>query len=70
MTTGTIAPVSVDKALSVQINPNTPSLTTLVVMGILMAVFHGKEKSKVGTNTGTIIHWARELPTNDRRSNT
>ena len=32
MTTGTIAPVSVDKALSVQINPNTPSLTTLVIM--------------------------------------
>ena len=32
MTTGTIAPVSVDRALSVQINPNTPSLTTLVVM--------------------------------------
>ena len=32
MTTGTIAPVSVDKALSVQINPNTPSLTTLVVI--------------------------------------
>ena len=32
MTTGTIAPVSVDKALSVQVNPNTPSLTTLVIM--------------------------------------
>ena len=32
MTTGTIAPVSVDKALSVQINPNTPSLTTLIIM--------------------------------------
>lgn len=32
MTTGTISPVSVDKALSVQINPNTPSLTTLVIM--------------------------------------
>jgi len=34
MTTGTIAPVSVDKALSVQINPNTPSLTTLVVIRV------------------------------------
>ena len=32
MTTGTIAPVSVDKALSVQVNPNTPSLTTLIIM--------------------------------------
>ena len=32
MTTGTISPVSVDKALSVQINPNTPSLTTLIIM--------------------------------------
>ncbi|BCU94007.1 MAG: hypothetical protein CM15mV3_2930 [Caudoviricetes sp.] len=32
MTTGTIAPVSVEGALSVQINPNTPSLTTLVIM--------------------------------------
>ena len=34
MTTGTIAPVSVDKALSVQINPNTPSLTTLIIMRV------------------------------------
>jgi len=32
MTTGTISPVSVDKALSIQVNPNTPSLTTLVIM--------------------------------------
>ena len=32
MTTGTIAPVSVDKGFEVQINPNTPSLTTLVIM--------------------------------------
>jgi len=32
MTTGTISPTSVDKALSVQINPNTPSLTTLIIM--------------------------------------
>ena len=32
MTTGTIAPTSVDKALSVQVNPNTPSLTTLIIM--------------------------------------
>ena len=32
MTTGTIAPVSVDKALSVQINANTPSVTTLIIM--------------------------------------
>lgn len=35
MTTGTISPVSVDKALSVQINPNTPSLTTLIVIRAL-----------------------------------
>lgn len=35
MTTGTIAPVSVDKALSVQINPNTPSITTLIVIRAL-----------------------------------
>lgn len=34
MTTGTIAPVSVDRALSVQINPNTPSLTTLIIMRV------------------------------------
>ena len=32
MTTGTISPISVDKALSVQVNPNTPSLTTLIIM--------------------------------------
>lgn len=32
MTTGTVNPVSVDRALSVQINPNTPSLTTLIIM--------------------------------------
>jgi len=35
-----------------------------------MAVFYGKEKSKVGTNTGTIIHWARQLPTNDPEDQT
>ena len=35
-----------------------------------MAVFYSKEKSKVGTNTGTIIHWARELPTNDPEDQT
>lgn len=26
-----------------------------------MAVFYNREKSKIGTNTGSIIHWARQL---------
>lgn len=34
MTTGTVAPVSVDRALSVEVNPNTPSLTTLIIMRV------------------------------------
>lgn len=32
MTTGTVAPISVPQALSVQINPNTPSLVSIVVI--------------------------------------
>ena len=30
-----------------------------------MAVFYNREKSKIGTTTGTIIHWSRELTSND-----
>lgn len=30
-----------------------------------MAVFYSREKSKVGTSTGTIIHWSRQLTTTD-----
>lgn len=30
-----------------------------------MAVFYGREKSKIGTNTGTIINWSRQLGSND-----
>jgi len=30
-----------------------------------MAVFYNREKSKVGTNTGTIINWSRQLGSND-----
>ena len=32
MTTGNIQPINVDRALSVQINPNTPSLVTLYII--------------------------------------
>jgi hypothetical protein len=30
-----------------------------------MAVFYNREKSKVGTLTGTIINWSKQLPSND-----
>lgn len=30
-----------------------------------MAVFYSREKSKVGTNTGTIINWSRQLTSTD-----
>jgi len=30
-----------------------------------MAVFYNREKSKVGTNTGSIINWSRQLLSND-----
>ena len=30
-----------------------------------MAVFYNREKSKIGTLTGSIIHWSKQLPTND-----
>ena len=30
-----------------------------------MAVFYNREKSKIGTTTGTIIHWSKELTSND-----
>ena len=32
MTTGNIQPINVDRALSVQINPNTPSLVVLYII--------------------------------------
>ena len=32
MTTGNIEPIDVDRSLSVQINPNTPSLVTLYII--------------------------------------
>ena len=32
MTTGNIQPIDVDRGLSVQINPNTPSLVTLYII--------------------------------------
>ena len=30
-----------------------------------MAVFYNREKAKIGTNTGTIINWSKELLSND-----
>ena len=30
-----------------------------------MAVFYNREKSKIGTTTGSIIHWSKELTSND-----
>ena len=30
-----------------------------------MAVFYNREKSKIGTLTGSIIHWSKQLTTND-----
>lgn len=30
-----------------------------------MAVFYNREKSKIGTTTGTIIHWSKQLTSND-----
>ena len=35
-----------------------------------MAVFYNKEKAKIGTNTGTIINWSKELLSNDPDDNT
>jgi len=32
MTTGNVEPISVDRGLSVEINPNTPSLVTLMII--------------------------------------
>ena len=32
MTTGNIEPIDVDRSLSVQVNPNTPSLVTLYII--------------------------------------
>ena len=30
-----------------------------------MAVYYNKEKSKIGTTTGTIINWSKQLTSND-----
>ena len=30
-----------------------------------MAVFYQREKSKVGTTTGTILNWSKQLTSND-----
>ena len=30
-----------------------------------MAVFYNREKAKIGTTSGSIIHWSYELTSND-----
>ena len=35
-----------------------------------MAVFYNREKSKIGTLTGSIIHWSRQLSSNDPDNST